>query len=271
MHIVNGFEFESNEKYLKKLDYDLVGKSFYLVMDNGKDIVFNFLSGEIITYSENSSALKWEKYGCLKLDDTTFFVVLEKRGLPERTCVTTVLDLENNLVTMATTRQNVIPERKRMAFSDIVFGAIKEEGKELPIVRHHYTSDLTGKKVTWTYANGFINTHLYVSDMYYRIRILDTPDSTGIDAWNYDEPARYIKIKENVYMLSFIEENLNKMDASKGGNNLIILANFKTMKDVGRSFVYNSNQIPEWGMYRAYGVISDEDIPSEFTKSPFKI
>lgn len=271
MHIVNGFEFETNEKYLKKLDYDLAGKCFHLVMDNGRDIIYNFLSGEILTYSENGSPLKWEKYGCLKIDESTFFVVFEKRGLPERTCITNVLDLENSLVTVATTRQNVIPERKRMAFSDIVFGAIKKEGEELPVARHHYTSDLIGKQVTWTYANGFVNTHLYVSDMYYRIRVLDAPDNAAADAWNYDEPARYVKIKENIYMLSFIEENLNKMDPLKGGNNLIILADMKNMRDVGRSFVYNSQQIPEWGMYRAYGELVEEDVPNAHTKSPFKI
>ena len=271
LYIVNGFEFETNEKYLKKLDYDLAGSSFHLVMDNGKEILLQFLTGEIIAFSEGGAPLTWERYGGLKLDDNTWLVAFEKRGLPERTCVSVVLDLENSLVTVATTRQNVVPERPRLAFCDIVFGTIKREGQELPIARHHYTDDLVGKKITWTYANGFVNTHIYTSASGYRIRPLDAPEGDSTDAWNHDEPARYVKIKEDVYLLSFIEENINKMDPLKGGNNLIVLANVKTMKDVGRIFIYNSRQQPEFGMMRAYGVLTDEPITSGLTKSPFKI
>ena len=41
------FVFESTEKYLKKLDSDLAGRTFRLAMDNGQEYQIRFLDGEI--------------------------------------------------------------------------------------------------------------------------------------------------------------------------------------------------------------------------------
>ena len=84
-------------------------KTFHLIMDNGYEYIADFLSGEIVMWAQKGEPFHWEKYKCLKSDDTTYFVVMELFDQPLRTCQTLVLDLENSLVTMHTAKQGEIP------------------------------------------------------------------------------------------------------------------------------------------------------------------
>jgi hypothetical protein len=278
--------FKNTSRYVTEFDFDLAGRSFDLVMDNGREYVANFLSGEIVMWAEKGQPFGWEKYQCLKADDSTFFVNMELFGQPLRTCRTLVLDLANSLVTLHLAVQGGIPYRPRMVETTIVFGAIRQPGRDLPFVRHGYTADLVGKKVTWTYSSGFINTHIYTSETCYRIRPLFQPPAAvpptpaelerkqaEEEKWKgffYEEPAHFVRIKEGIYLCSFIEENMNKKDNSTGGNNLLLLANLKEGFDVGRTFSWNANQQPEGGMFSSFCEPTDEDIENEHWTSPYR-
>ena len=52
--------------------------------------------------------------------------------------------------------------------------------------------------------------------------------------WPSDEPSRYIKIKENVYLFSFVEESFTKQ--GRIGNNMLFVMDIDRLHDVGRSF-----------------------------------
>ena len=134
--------FESNAKYVSKFNHELAGRTFHLVMDNGREYVASFISGEIVLWAEQGDPFRWEKYQCLKSDDTTYLVVMELYGQPLRTCRTLVLDLEQSLVTMHVARQGGIPHRPRMVEVEFLFGAIKLPGQTPPVKRHCYTTDL---------------------------------------------------------------------------------------------------------------------------------
>ncbi|HEX2946807.1 MAG TPA: MoaF N-terminal domain-containing protein [Clostridia bacterium] len=279
--------FESTDKYVTKFEYELAGKTFDLVMDNGYEYVVSFLSGEILMWAESGEPFHWEKYHCLKSDDTTYFVNMEVYGQPLRTCRTMILDLENSLVTLHTAKQGGIPLRPRMVQTEIVFGTIRQPGLPLPVKRHGYTAELVGKKVNWTYSSGFVNTHIYVSETYCRARAITRPElsdtltpeqKTKIKAdlekekiWIYEEPIKCVKIKGGMYLCSFIEDNMNKRDNSIGGNNLLTLSNMKEGFDIGRTFCLDVNQQPESGMFIAYGSFTDEDTEIEHMPSPYRV
>lgn len=271
-------KFESTEKYLKKLDGSLAGKNFWLVMDNGEEYELRFVTGDIVEWRTADRPLRWETYGCLKADENTYFVASILASTPCRTCITLVLDVENRLATMAISRMGYYPKRPRLAVVDFVFGAIRAADQPLPTRRHGYTRELVGKKITWHYATGFINTHIYPSERFCRIRPLqagqDAPAVTEQPEKKemlYDEPTRFIKIKDGMYLISFIEENMNYVNPLAGGNNLMVLANTKEGFDCGRTFSMNGEQKPEHGLFVAYGEFIEEDIPVEHEPTPYRV
>lgn len=280
------YKFESKAKFMKVLDYTLAGKSFHLVFDDDEEIVLNFLTGEIVCVGKYGEVMHWEHYGALRVDETTYLVSYEQFGHPERICDTYVLDLEASLVTRIYARQGVIPRSRRMTVADIQFGAIKVDGKDLPIKRHTYTTDLVGKTAVWHYANSFLNKHIYYDANYYRIQILDNPplpemteheaalhkrDQEAWGNWFFDEPTKYIKIKEGIYLCSFIEENLNRANPLKGGSNFLALINVKEGFDVCRSFTHTANQEPQWGLSKAYGDVVDDEEWANRPESPYRV
>ena len=74
-----------------------------------------------------------------------------------------------------------------------------------------------------------------------------------------------------MYLISFIEDNLNKYDPLRGGNNLIILSNTKMMFDVGRTFCLNKEQKPDGGVFIAYGEETKEYVELAHVKSPYRV
>lgn len=279
------YVFETTEKYLKKLDGDLAGRTFRLAMDNGEEYQIRFLDGEILEWRREGELLRWEKYGCLKADDSTFFVASVLGGTEVCTCVTMVIDEENSLVTMCISRQGIHPLRPRLAEVEYIFGAIRVPGRPLPEKRHSFTRDLVGKKIVWHYANGFINTHIYQSERYYRIvPLTDTRTPEEVERDNreielglrpkemlYEEPARFIRIKDGMYLISFVEDNMNRVDPGRGGNNMIVLENLKGGVDCGRTFSVNRQGRLEHGFFRAYGEPVEEDFPIENEPTPYRV
>jgi len=282
------FVFASTDKYEKKLDDVLVGRTYRLAMDNETEYELRFVTGEIVEWRTPGQPLRWEKYGALKADETTTFVASILSCTEHRTCVTLVLDDENHLVTMAISRMGIYPSRPRLVDVEFIFGAIRVMNEPLPYKRHGYTRDLVGKKITWYYSTGFINTHIYVSERFTRIRPLDNPKDaltvananrdaeeraagTRPEPMLYDEPTRHIKIKDGLYLISFVEDNMNKVEPDRGGNNLMILVNTKAGYDVGRTFSLNRDQKPEHGLMKAYGEFTDEDIALAYEPTPYRV
>lgn len=240
-------KFEGISQYRGPMVYELAGKSFHLIMDHGEDFVLQFLTGEILAWSEWSKPLKWEKYDCLKADDTTYLVNFEVADASPRTGMTIVLDLEQRLVTVVKAYQGTSRKYPNLVTNDIDFGAIQTPGMELPKKRHGYTTDLSGKRIFWNYG-AFALTHVYTDSNYIRIGegMGEIPESAA-----YDERCHYIKVKENIYLLSFLEDNLTY--AGKTGNNMLILANTARLHDVGRSFGLGLTGAPENYMFAAIG------------------
>jgi hypothetical protein len=259
--------FEGASQYRGAFVYELAGRTYQLIMDNGNDYVVRFLSGEVLEWAEKEQPFKWETYDCLKIDEDTYFVNTELSGTSCRIGLTLVLDLEDSLVTVVVAKQKDNKRYPDMVTNDFIFGAIKVEGKKLPLKRHGFTDDMIGKRIKWRYNPDFKIVHVYYNSNYIRADFPWVPKTPEMEAamkqHPYDEVSRYIKIKKNIYLVSFCEQNYTKL--GKKGNCLTILMDINRLHDIGRSFGLGMTGAPENYLFSAFGqrVESDGIIEAE--------
>ena len=87
----------------------------------------------------------------------------------------------------------------------------------------------------------------------------------------YEEPTRFIRIRDGMYLMSFVEDNMNRVDPTRGGNNLMVLTNMLHGFDCGRTFCLNGQMKLEHGLFKAYGEFIEEDIPVEHEPTPYRV
>jgi hypothetical protein len=151
-------------QYLQHLNYDLAGKTFQLVYDDGVSYMLSFINGETLLmgiYGENPSV---QRYDCMKSDEVTYFVHTELLNKEPRHAITFILDLEQGLTTRVDAYNALQPEYPRWSVDIPTFGAIKITGIPLSKKRHEHTKDLAGSKIHWDYweKGGLI--HIYTED-----------------------------------------------------------------------------------------------------------
>lgn len=259
--------FEGMSQYRPPLCFELVGKTFELVMDTGYDYDLSFRNKKVLTFGTSGEEKEYS-YDCLKADDDTYLVNFEVAGADPRAGISLVLDMEQSLVTecYCTVGQN--PKWPKMCKPTITFGAIRREDGTLNELRHGFTSDMVGRAIHWQYGNLEV-VHVYASERYYRL----TQTREGLERLRtekpdvyerlskrnvetiYEEPCNMIKIKDGIYVFECNEEMANRERGS--GNDLFFLMNLNRMHDVGRSFGYNSEGQPENYTYGAFGEYYD--------------
>ena len=206
------------------LCYELSGERFVLQMDDGDDYILDFKSEDILEWTWKEEHSKQEKYVCLKSDDQIYLISFEVEGAIQRANHTFVIDKESMLVTRVVA---TVGKNKRWPYlisTDIVFGAIWQEGVEFePFPRHSFTSDMIGTVVEWAYGSELSTTHIYFDAHFYRItytrsRVESLEQAREEYAFNNmanlpssDEPTEYIRIKEGVYFVIMTERNCEKV------------------------------------------------------------
>jgi hypothetical protein len=256
--------FEGMSQYRPPLCFELVGKTLELVMDTGYDYELTFSDRRTLKYGEKGREAAEYTYDCLKADDDIYFVNFEVTGAVPRAGLSFVLDMEQYLVTAnyCTVGQN--PRWPRMCKPTISFGAIRREDGSLNGLRHGYSDDMVGRAIHWRYGTVEV-VHVYASERYYRLMTpasalerlkIEKPDiykrvtERNIDTI-YEEPCHMIKIKDGIYVFECNEEMANRQRGS--GNDLFFVMNLDRMHDVGRSFGYNDQGLPENYTYGAFG------------------
>ena len=74
----------------------------------------------------------------------------------------------------------------------------------------------------------------------------------------YDERCYYVKIKDGMYLMSFIETSM-PIFMKRTGNNLLIVVDTNRVQDVGRSFGTNMTGGPENYFFSAMGNFKKSD------------
>jgi putative NADH-flavin reductase len=273
-------------RYRQPFNFELAGRQFKLIMDYDDDFYVRFLSGNYLEWGVFDEAPQKYYYECNKAEETTYFVNFEQTGANPRTGITLILDLEQRLVTLVKTHTRFSKKHPNLVNSDFDFGALDIEGYPLNRKRHGYTMDLVGKRILWAYQPDFAIIHVYYHSNYVRatfqpetfLKVFPTPESR--ESWNpggkhaYDEKATYIKIKENVYLVELVEQNMAK--AGWTGNSLLFLMELGRVHDVGRSFGYvmdpqrPGETISENYLFTGYGDFMPSDGTIEKAESIYR-
>ena len=219
-------------------NFDAYPAALTLMMDDGRDSVLAFLPGERVRWNGKDCPVHLFSAG-----EGLFFLTFDAELHP-RVNLTFVLDMTAGLVTLVTCRQGVNPKRPTFISTDILTGAISLPGKAESPARHGYTRDLVGKAIRWAYSPDFAIVHIYVSERYYRIKLLQRmgdPDSPyEVAMRNYTdrtEPAYYLRIRPGVVLFGFTEDNMDKVTGPAiACASRCQLIDLNTMTTAGRGF-----------------------------------
>ena len=256
--------------------YELDGESFYFIMDDGYDYELSITSKDTCQWNIAGQPSKRESYRCLKSDDTTYLLLHEVEGAELRTGLTYVIDLEQRLVTILTCKIGLNPKYPLIVTSHFDFGAIRTKGEELPFKRHSFTDDLLGTCVQWHWKSAFYTQHAYNSTSFYRIALPQAANQELASTVQYtpssDEWARYIKIKDNMYLFVLAESYSEKLSGENSrfrGNNMAFLQNYDRMYHVGRHFgngMVDGKVVPGSILFGAFG--QPVELAPEFLNAP---
>lgn len=277
-------------QYRDALTYELLGKSYQFIMDNGQTYAVQFAAEDMLFYGEFGKPMCPEHYEALKLDDLTYLVETELDGVSPRTSYTLVMDFEHYLVTVVRTQIGANKLLPNTAKQDVFFGAINRPGEALTYIRHGYTADLVGHRILWHYSPNFAAIHSFVSERYIRFPHVEEPD-LPIDATEeeiaefeqlyekrisgcFEAPAFFVKIREDIYLYGFTEENDSRKDNGKPGNGLVILMSANTVHDIGScigSVKKDGCLVPFHRTFSAVGGFLEEGDSVETQKSLYRI
>ena len=258
-------KFEGISNYRPHLNYELTGQTFRLVMDTTDDITVQFLTRNRLEYRRGDRI--WEEnYECAKGAEMAYFVNFELTGVTPRTNITLFLDTMTRLVTVVTTWTGLKPQYPTLCDDKFEFGAIDTGDLPLPKKRHRYTMDLVGKRIHWHYGPDFSIIHVYYHTNFCRgtftperLAKMPPPTPESRAAWKenpYDEKATYVKMREGLYAVSFVEQSMAR--SGRVGNSLLFMMNTDRLHDVGRSFGHSgqfggTGYLPENYLFGAYG------------------
>ena len=277
--------------------FELTGKTFRIVMDEGKEYTMHFLDGENVQIAEKGQPFIWESYEALKGDDATFFVHImptSGKGLINHTWV---LDTAQRLVTFVLMEEGFDPEYPRLIRTTPFFGAIRVPGRELPTTRHHLSSRMVGHHIYWHYNPGFSIQHIYHSPNCIRasagsmalrdemMRQYEKQIETGTpeeraqaeaalkrlrerarDYPFYEEECFHIWINDHLNLFCFLEENMTLRigNHDQGGGGILLLQDTERLIDVGLSFCAG-----EYYLCSAFGDENEDGDPLDTAESPY--
>lgn len=290
-------KFIGLSQYRVPLCYELAGRHFHVVMDEGKEYSLHFLDGENIQIAEKGQSYVWESYECLKGDETTYFVHIMPAAGEGKINHTWILDTEQRLVTFVLMEEGFDPEYPILIRVTPFFGAIKVPGRELPSIRHHLSRRMVGGHIFWHYNPGFAIQHIYhdaitcrastgVDDsqeaMRERLKDRLSSEDPAVRAEAeaslrryserkafypfYEEECFHVWIKDNLNLFCFVEENMTRRAPNHdyGGGGILLLQNIERLVDYGLSF-----SAGEYYLCTAYGEENEAGDPLDTAESPY--
>ena len=203
----------------------ILGQRLELSFPNDATLTLSFRSKTELAWDDSDGAQGSGFYRALSAPGhpRVVFVHQYRDGLWPPTCVDLVLDLETGYATVVIAQLGG-DERPREAVHTIRFGEITGIPHPADAEPHGYTTDLIGKAIHWempAFTKKPPIKHIYLSPLYYGI-FMTREDGTCYMA---ADPADYIRIRGNLYLVSVIE-------ARRSGIQLNFLINTDLLEDV---------------------------------------
>lgn len=240
------------KQYVQPSSEELVGRVLDMRLDGQRPVQIRFLNDAMLEWAYQGEQFGQEAYECVKGDDMVYMIVCHPRLKKPASCVTLVWDMESHLITAILAWEHQDAAYPRLIVSKAIFGAECREGKPLPVLRHHYTDDLIGKRIVWHYTANDDVLHICFDRTHFRLgsaKVTLSPNPSGPALANYqrlisrqekypyyEEKVYYIKIREGLYLYSVIEDAMCRLIHSQGGGELLVLVNTDRTRYVGRTF-----------------------------------
>ena len=196
----------------------------------GPGAEYEFLSRDELRVRLDGGEWHTEKVRCFEADGDLFFFAHMLTGDPDYAMLAQAVDFRTGLTT--TIRCAVGNWHSEWeSGAEVLFGTLVYPGVTPPFARrHHFTDELVGCSFAWNYQDDMNSIHMYSSPESYSWTIF-RPDNAGGATWS--SPCFYIKLREDVYLFSWSEENCN-------GNQGIVVINRRIRHDGG--FFYGMYQ-----------------------------
>lgn len=192
-------------------------------------------SSESHTGTGSETGVEWraEQYRAMELDENLIILGFYRSGSYPPTCLTFALDFDNGCATCIESRIG-----SKYEWHDVVpiyhFGVVDMQGlTPLRIFRQGFTDELLGRAFTWNYSDSMSSIHIYNAPHSYSWTIINNgePGSpanrAGGPVWS--SPCEYIKLRDDVYIMDFVEQKWDGMTD-------MFFMNLRTMLDSGFEF-----------------------------------
>ncbi len=205
----------------------LAGKTLTLRYDEGPVMDYRFDDAETLNWRKDGAA-GWTKARYQAWESAPGVILFGHLldGSPDHDGHIVVVDFDQGLATCFNGRLNT-PWFANEAGVRVLFGVVEMEGLVPPkYVRHQFTDELLGRALSWNYGPGLTSMHLYATP-HSMSWIIFTDSGAGGLEWS--GPAGFVKIRDGIYFLYWLEEACN-------GTLGTILVNMRTMRDVGADY-----------------------------------
>ena len=210
----------------------LVGKKFTVRYDDGSAWNYRFDELRKLHWRKEREP-QWheEVYEAFEPDKELIFFAHMHSGTKPYECVKIVLDFANGLTSCVHSQVGSKYMANEVSYK-ILFGIIEMEGLTAPQYwRHTFTEELVGRALTWNYSDTLTSMHVYSTPHSYSWTIFLENGAMGMQ---WSSASQYVKIRDDVYLFSWVEEACN-------GHQGTIVINTKTMHDCGFGFSGSKN------------------------------
>ena len=186
--------------YMPAYSDALTGRRFTLEFSDMQPVEYRFEDIHRLTMTE--AGVSHTDYADIhEAEPGLYFIHHAIHGSTPPRINTVVLDTNTGLVTLVRAQIGNEAEAREVSRT-FHFGRIAGYDG-YPEELHHFTSDLVGKAIYWTYhETGFPPLkHIYSCEYYYSY-VMATDEA----CWMASNPADYVKISDHQYIFSFLEE-----------------------------------------------------------------
>ncbi|GHT32690.1 hypothetical protein AGMMS49574_16760 [Bacteroidia bacterium] len=216
------FEGPGKEKKMMEHSAILDNRIFTIQFDNGTSWDYEIGTDFTMRFREGTGNWKEERYDAFEADDgLVFFTHVTDNDCPID-ALQHVIDLKNGLASCIRSTYNN-KENPLYPHQQWLFGIIKTDGVTPSNVRHGFTDELLGCSYTWEYSDDVSSQHIYSTTESFSYTILSS-NTGGTVMGSF--PCRYVKIRDGIYLVSWIEIRSQGIQG-------VLLFNTKTMHDVG--------------------------------------
>jgi len=200
---------------------DLQGKTLTF-RGEGKVFVFEFFADNKIVFTDCDG----KAHDCLgnvkTMDGEVYFINHLVYGYAFGRQISLIADLKNGCATVVDAHFGT-PNSNIDVGREFIFGALDGYYNGAPL--HGFTDELVGTAIEWCYNPGqMLIKHAYVSNTYYTY---GAPTRQG--GWMATNPADYVKVRDNLFIFSFVEER-------QAGLQALFLIDTEKLHDVGSFF-----------------------------------